>query len=95
MSTMVFHGNTTFEEVFHKNALAIYEAVLEKIKKNIHARSKEIIRIATIRLNNLEYNIDIPASNFCDVLQRASQVFKEYNKPNKSVECLELLKEMR
>lgn len=95
MSTMVFHGNTTFEEVYHKNALAIYDTVLEKIKKNIHARSKEMIRIATIQLNNLEYNIDIPATNFYEVLKRASQVFNEHNETRKSEECLSLLEELR
>lgn len=87
---MVFHGNTTFEEVYHKNALAIYDVVLEKIKTNIHAKSQEMIRIATIRLNNLEYNIDIPARNFYDVLSRAALVFQENDAPEKSEECRKL-----
>lgn len=95
MCILVFYDHTSFENVYHKNALVIYEKVLEKIRRNIDAKPNQMIRIATIRLSNLEYHIDISRANFHDILKRASQVFKEHNETQKSEECLSLLEELR
>lgn len=79
MSTLVFTGDTTLENVYHTNAKEIYLFVVESIKHNLHLSSKEQIRVATIQLNDLEYHIDLPRHNFLEALKKASLIFKENN----------------
>ena len=94
MTSLKFDGET-LEEVFNLHQLTIYDNVIDAICANYKNKLINEIKIISIILNNIEYNINLSRSKYIGSLENAIFFYKKSEAYEKCQLCLNIINELK
>ena len=94
MTSLKFDGET-LEEVFNLHQLTIYDNVIDAICANYKNKLINEIKIISIILNNIEYNINLSRSKYIGSLENAIFFYKKSEAYEKCQLFLNIINELK
>lgn len=94
MASLKFNGET-LEEVFNLHQITICDKTVEEICANYKDASINEIKIFSIILDNIEYNINLSRSKYIGSLENAIFFYKKSEAYEKCQLCLNIIDELK
>ena len=90
-----FYGDITLEEIFNLHQITMYDNVVDAISANYKDASIHEIKIISIILNNIEYNINLSRSKYISGLENAIYIYEKLEAYEKCLLCLNIINELK
>lgn len=90
-----FYGDITLEEIFNLHQITIYNKTVDAISANYKDASLHEIKIISITINNIQYDINLSRSKYISGLENAIYFYEKSEAYEKSLLCLNIINELK